>query len=142
VEVNAQASTAKREREIVKTLNRFMGATLLHEITAHRVEQLKRDRLAGKWGARGQMSAAKPVQPGTVNRELDTLTVIFSKAVEWRTLVEAPAVLKLRVDAVPREVLTDDEQARLIAACPKKLRCLVMLLLLTGARVGETLALA
>jgi integrase len=29
----------------------------------------------------------------------------------------------------------------LIAACPKKLRCLVMLLLLTGARVGETLAL-
>jgi hypothetical protein len=49
-----------------------MGATLFHEITAHRVEQFKRDRLAGKWRA-GQVSAAKPVQPGTVNRELDTL---------------------------------------------------------------------
>jgi len=35
----------------------------------------------------------------------------------------------------------DAEQAVLIAACPFKLRCLVMLLLLTGARVGETLAL-
>jgi integrase len=38
-------------------------------------------------------------------------------------------------------VLSDEEQAALIAASPKKLRCLVMLLLLTGARIGETLAL-
>jgi integrase len=49
--------------------------------------------------------------------------------------------VKLKVDNVRRRVLTDQEQANLIAASPKKLRCLVMLLLLTGARVGETLAL-
>jgi integrase len=141
VDVNTQPSTAAREREIVKTLNRFMGTALLHEVTAHRVEQFKRDRLAGKWRARGQVSPGKPVKPGTVNRELDTLRVIFAKAVEWRKLVDAPAIVKLRVDTVRREIPSEDEQARLIGACPKKLRCLVMLLLLTGARAGETLAL-
>jgi integrase len=38
-------------------------------------------------------------------------------------------------------LLLRDEQSALIAACPLKLRCLVMLLQLTGARVDETLAL-
>jgi integrase len=87
------------------------------------------------------VSAAKPVSPGTVNRELDTLRLIFGKAVAWKKLAEAPRIVKLKVDNVRRRVLTDQEQANLIAASPKKLRCLVMLLLLTGARVAETLAL-
>jgi len=56
-------------------------------------------------------------------------------------MAEAPRIVKLKVDNMRRRVLTDQEQANLIAASPKKLRCLVMLLLLTGARVGETLAL-
>jgi integrase len=125
----------------VKTLRRVFGPVFLHEITTHRIEQFKRDRLAGCWRAHRQVSAGKPVKPGTVNRELDTLRVIFAKAVEWRKLPDAPAIVKLKVDNVRRRVLTDAEQAALIAACPLKLRCLVMLLLLTGARVGETLAL-
>jgi hypothetical protein len=61
------------------------------------------------------VSAGKPVKPGTVNRELDTLRVIFAKAVEWQKL---PAIAKLKVDNVRRRVLTDAEQAALIAACP------------------------
>jgi integrase len=141
VAVNTRPQTAAREREIVKTLNRVFGSALLHEITSHRVEQFKRERLAGRWRAHRQVSAAKAVRPGTVNRELDTLRVIFAKAVEWRKLIEAPSIVKLKAVPLRRRVLTDEEQARLIAACPTKLRCLVMLLLLTGARVGETLAL-
>lgn len=54
-------------------LNRYFGGVLLHELTAHRIEQFKRERLAGRWRACGQKSAAKPVRPATVNRELDTL---------------------------------------------------------------------
>ena len=81
VKVNTRPGTIAREREIVKTLNRFFGPAFLHEITAHRVEQFKRDRLAGRWRAHRQVSAAKPVRPGTVNRELDTLRLIFAKAV-------------------------------------------------------------
>ena len=139
--VNMRPSTAAREREIVKTLNRSFGPVLLHELTAHRIEQFKRDRLAGRWRAHGQVSAAKRVRPGTVNRELDTVRLILSKAVQWKKLHEAPSVGKLKVDNVRRRVLSDLEQSDLIAACPKKLRCLVMLLLLTGARLGEMLAL-
>ena len=119
VGVNMRPSTAAREREIVKTLNRVFGPVLLHELTAHRIEQFKRDRLAGGWRAHGQVSAAKRVRPGTVNRELDTLRLILSKAVKWKKLHEAPSVVKLRVDNVRRRVLTDLEQSDLIAACPK-----------------------
>jgi hypothetical protein len=31
------------------------------------------------------------VKPGTVNRELDTLKSVLSKAVEWKYLVDSPA---------------------------------------------------
>ena len=61
-----------RDREILKVLNRAFGSLILHEITAHRIEQFKRERLAGKWRGHGYKSAGKPIQPATVNRELDT----------------------------------------------------------------------
>jgi hypothetical protein len=42
----------------------------------------------------------RQIPPGTVNRELDTLRSIFSKAVEWGQLFEHPmrAVKRLKVD--------------------------------------------
>ena len=64
--------TADRDREILKTLKRAFGALVLHEITAHRIEQLKRERLAGKWRGHGTKGASKPLKPATVNRGLDT----------------------------------------------------------------------
>jgi hypothetical protein len=39
----------RRDREIVAVLNRYVGDVLLHELTALRIEQFKRERLAGKW---------------------------------------------------------------------------------------------
>jgi hypothetical protein len=76
--------TADRDREILRTLNRAFGSLILHEITAHRIEQWKRERLAGKWRAHGQKSNPNPLKPGTVNRELDTLKSILAKAEEWK----------------------------------------------------------
>jgi integrase len=135
--------SAKRDREILKVLNRAFGSLILHEITAHRIEQYKRERLAGKWRANGQKSAANPLKPGTVNRELDTLKSVLSKAVEWGKLVESPArgVKRLKVDNRRTRILTDDEQRRVIAAAPRKMRLLITLVLITGARVGELLDL-
>jgi hypothetical protein len=52
---------------------------ILHEITSHRIEQFKRDRLNGTWRAFKQKTAANPVKPATVSRELDTLRSILSK---------------------------------------------------------------
>src|SRR4029453_17806362 len=56
-----------RDREILKVLNRAFGSLILHEITVHRIEQFKRERLTGKW--RGHLHVReKPIKPGTVNR--------------------------------------------------------------------------
>jgi len=135
--------SADRDAGIIANLNRTFGALIVHEITSLRILQWQKDRKAGTWRAHGQMTAAKPVKPGTVNRELDTLKAIFSKAVEWRLLVENPAasVKRLKIDNRRTRILDDDEQAALVAALPRKARLIVSLLLVTGARVGEILAL-
>jgi integrase len=127
----------------VKVLNRAFGSLILHEITPLRIEQFKRERLTGKWRAHGQKRAAKPLRPGTVNRELDTLRGIFSTAVEWGQLLEHPmrAVKRLKVDNRRTRILSEAEQAALLKACPKKLARFVRLALITGARAGEILSL-
>jgi integrase len=131
------------QREIVNVLNRAFGSLILHEITAHRIEQFKRERLAGKWRGHKHTSAPKPIRPGTVNRDLDTLRSIFSKAIEWGQVLEHPmrAVKRLKVDNRPTRILSEAEQAALLKACPKKLARIVRLALITGARIGELLEL-
>ena len=94
----------------------------LHEITAHRIEQFKRERLAGRWRGHKTTGPAKPIQPATVNRELDGLRAILNKAVEWGKLLESPArnVKRLKVDNRRTRILTGDEQRAILAACPPK----------------------
>lgn len=137
--------SARRDREILKTLNRFFGLAILHEITSHRIEQFKRDRLNGNWRAFRQKKSANPVKPATVNRELDTLKSILSKAVEWKYLVDSPArgVKRFRVQNRRTRILSTDEQQWLLDACERmpKLQALLTLALITGARIGELLAL-
>jgi integrase len=137
--------SANRDREILKTLNRFFGPAILHEITSHRIEQFKRDRLNGNGRAFRQKKSANPVKPATVNRELDTLKSILSKAVEWKYLIDSPArgVKRFRVQNRRTRILSTDEQRRLLDACERmpKLQALLKLALITGARIGELLAL-
>jgi integrase len=135
--------SADRDREIIKTLNRAFGALILHELTGHRIQQFMRDRLTGRWRAHGQTGASKPLRPGTVNRELDTLKSILSKAVEWGKLIDSPArgIKRLKVDNCQTRILTPDEQRRVLDASPRKLRAIVTLALITGARIGELLGL-
>jgi len=135
--------SVRRDREIIKTLHRFFGSLVLHEITRHRIEQFKRERLLGRWRAHKQKRSAKPVQPATVNRELDTLKSIFSKAVEWGKLIESPArgVKRLPVENRRTRILSLDEQRRLLKACKAKLRAIVTVALITSARIGEVLSL-
>jgi hypothetical protein len=53
--------SVRRDREIIKTLNRFFGSLVLHEVTRHRIEQFKRERLSGRWRAHRQKRSPKPV---------------------------------------------------------------------------------
>jgi len=55
--------SVERDRQIVAVLNRTFGGLILHEITAQRIEQFKRERLAGKWRGHQTTSAAKPIKP-------------------------------------------------------------------------------
>lgn len=71
-----------RDREILASLVKVFGSTLLHEITPHRILAWQRDRVQGRWRAHGA-PRTKPVSPATVNRELDTLRSLFSRAIEW-----------------------------------------------------------
>jgi integrase len=98
--------------------------------------------LTGKWRAHGQKANPKPLKPATVNRELDTLKSIRSKAVEWGKLVESPArgVKRLRVDN-RRTILTEDEQRAILGSAPRKMRAFITLALITAARAGELLGL-
>ena len=59
-------------------------------------------------------SAPKPIKPGTVNRELDCLRAVLSKAVEWGKLIDSPArgVKRLKVDNRRTRILTEDGTAR------------------------------
>ncbi len=133
----------QRDLEIIGRLNQTFGPLILHEITAHRIEQWKRGRLQARWQAYGQKARSKPIRPATVNRELDVLKSIFSKAVAWGKLLDSPArtVRRLRVDNRRTRILTASEEQALLAQCRGKFRVLVGLALLTGARLGELLAL-
>ena len=80
---------------------------------------------------------------------------VFAKAVLWKKLVENPCaqVRRLKVDNRRTRILTEAEQARIIAAFENripgwplsarrlKMQALVQLALVTGARLGELLAL-
>jgi integrase len=135
--------SAARDGYAIAALNRTFGPLILHEITAHRIEQWKRERLAGKWSAHGQKSAPNPIRPATVNRELDCMRLVLNKALEWGYLIESPVrrVKRLRFDNRRTRIVSADEQRALLAAAPRKMRALIILALITSARIGELLGL-
>lgn len=132
---NKRASTVARDWELLKRLDRFVGASMLHEITSFTVEQFKAKRLA------------EGVKPNTVNRELMLMKGILSKAVEWKRLIVSPAAgsKPIRAAGQRTRILTADEQTALLAAYDterrRPVRPIIELLLITGARLGEVLGL-
>jgi len=139
------ASVSNLKGYLRRTLNPTFGRQLLRDITAFGIEQFKARRVAAG------------LKPGTINQELRAFKAILSKAVEWKRLKVSPfkSVRQLKDDAGRTRILTPDEEARLLDACAKfplsgdreyvrarrVMSALVELLLITGARVGELLAL-
>ena len=81
----------------------FFGSMALAKISTSDIECYKKKRLqefslhgGDKIGNNGQLGAtSKPVTPGTVNRELSTLSHLLTKAVEWKWIDSKPAQVKL-----------------------------------------------
>jgi integrase len=87
-----------KRRQIAMYLAPFFGVQRLDGITSFTVEKYKRRRL--------DQSAAQ----ATVNRELATLSHLFSKAVEWRWLDHVPARPKKFAESAGRIIALTDEQ--------------------------------
>ena len=96
-----------KARQLRMYLSPFLGSMRLDAITSFTVEKYKRHRFEAK---------ERPA-PATVNRELATLSHLFSKAVEWRWLDRLPARPKKLKESAGRIIaLTDEECDRLLTA--------------------------
>ena len=116
----------------VKRFRAFFGGRTLAEITPKLIVDYKRTRYAGG------------VKAASINRELTCLRKAFSLAKrEWEWCRENPVSrVSFEKGANKRDRwLTEDEEARLLAACPSWLRELVVFALHTGMRLGEILEL-
>jgi integrase len=98
-----------------------------------------RDRLAAETTMRGGLRA-----PATVNRTFAYLSAVFSTAAKEWQWIESNPLRSIRQLSEPRgrtRFLSDDERAKLLAACREsalpELYLLVVLALSTGARRGE-----
>lgn len=109
----------------------YFGGLKLEEITPLMIEQYKTAR-------------RKSVRESSTNREIALLKVMFNLAMAWGFASENP-VLKVKMYSekgnIKERVLTDEEEARLLAAAAPHLRPIILGLLNTGARRNELLTL-
>ncbi len=122
-----------RDRASLKHLLPFFGALTLREIRPGQISRYKADRLAA--GA----------SPGTLNRELALMKHAFTLSIkEWGWAKENPVKMVSMEKEAPHKDrwLTDDEERRLLAACPRWLKEIVVFAIDTGCRRGEILSLS
>lgn len=119
------------EVDLVKTLDKTLGALALHEITSREAEKHKTSRLE------------QGISNNTIKKELHCLRRIMDYAVRLGLVREN---LLPPVKGLPsrnrRDIwLRKEEIERLLPCCSERIREYVEVLILTGARVGEALDL-
>lgn len=126
------ASTLYRDRSRLKRLITKWGDTPIHKITRYEVKA---------WAAE---LLAEDLAPATVTRHISLLSASLTAAADAEIIPHNPA-LRLNlglVAAVNERTLTQDEQHRLFNAFTNDFdRALVAVLLGSGARWGEAIAL-
>jgi len=83
------------------------------------------------------------IRPGTLNREFTTFKSIFSRAVEWGYLDDSPLrhMKMLPTEKSKPRFLSREDIARIMEVAKGLERDIFLLLLLTGMRKGEVIAL-
>ncbi len=131
LEAITNPNTKRRYLTSIRHLLAFFPKARLSGITPRSVEEFKRARL--KEGA----------GPATLNRDLATARRMFRLAVKQRIVAENPldAVEFLnreeRAGRRQPHILTFEEQERLLAVAPPRVRVLIILLTETGLRVNK-----
>jgi integrase len=83
----------------------------------------------------------KPISPASVNRELATLRKALRLAHEWRIINRVPRIRMLPGERIREFVLSRDQERIYLEFAPSPLKDAAVLMLDTGLRVGEVLAL-
>src|SRR5262245_58771984 len=109
-----------------RLLRARFGGRLASDITSKDVEALKSDIAAAH-------------TPATVNQYLKLLKAVYNRAIRQERLTRNPvaSVRLFQENNARNRCLSADEEERLIAALPDRLRCLVIVALHTGMRRGE-----
>lgn len=132
-----------RVRQLVKEFGGVkLAAFNLAMVEAFQGKKLAEARPARKRGG----DPREPMKPASVNRLLSTMKNMFTKAEQWGLVPEqtlkAVRRVKLSKESPGRlRFLTGEETRRLIKACGKSIRGMVVFALNTGCRRGEILGL-
>lgn len=116
----------KRDVQMFGNLRAFFGNPMLRDITPARLEKFQQVR-------------GKEVAPATVNREFALLKHMFFQAETWG-LHSGNPVRKVRFlaeDNLKCETLSEEEEKKLLAACPPYLKDVVVFACNTGLRRSD-----
>ncbi len=83
----------------------------------------------------------KTVKPGTVNRQLATLSVILTAARKWKIIDKLPLIERLAGEGRRDFVLAWKDEPTYLDAAPQPLRDMALLILDSGLRIGEAVNL-
>lgn len=124
----------KKRQQIRDHLVLFFGNKPLSKVSSLDIERYKKSRLDAQ------------ASPATVNRELATVSHVFTKAVEWKWLDHRPAVIKrLKEDKGRITYLTTEQIARLLDAAKRDQSWIIypfiMIALETSMRRTEILSI-
>ncbi|MBI4064576.1 MAG: tyrosine-type recombinase/integrase [Elusimicrobia bacterium] len=125
---NKSANTFDRDRRTLKTFYEFVKAERLTAVTVTKIEAYKTFR---------QNAGAKPA---TVNRELNSIKAMLTKAVAWGYLAKSPAQSVKKFKEPKRQVryFTKEEIQKLVEnAQSPRLAAIVQILAYTGLRRSE-----
>jgi len=127
---NKKPQSHRRDQVSIKSLLDTFAQKLVVKITAYDLEHYKTKRLLH-------------VKPATVNRELSCIKHMFNLAVVWEKIKShnLHKVKKFKEPDGRVRYLSDDEIPRVLAACSRYLRPIVIMALNTGMRKGEILNL-
>jgi len=108
-----------------------------------RLDEIDRAMIdAYKHARRRQLSRyGRPVSPGSVNRELATLSRALRLALDWDLIGKIPKLKHLPGERNREFVLDQQTEERYLAAAPQPLKDAALLMLDTGLRVGEAASL-
>jgi len=155
---NRDFSFLERPPEAIPTVRQFAARCIEHAKATKKSWRFDEERLApfvARYGNRSldailpatidEYKAARSleVSPTTVNLDLRVVKATFAQAIRWGLIARNPAdgTRRMREPKKPIRVLSPEEERKLLAASPQHLRDFIVLILHTGLRRGEALAL-